>query len=295
MRFGQILLQGVNHAPWVGSHEKEQERPKENLSIIKLLQSWNRKPIVSHRPLPHWPYPFWIAHRGAGTLAPENTLAAFQVGLDLGYRMFECDAKLSADGVAFLLHDSTLDRTSNGTGSGGAHTWAQLSQLDAGSWHQQAFKGEGIPSLAQIGQFCLQHSAFLNIEIKPSPGSEHQTGVQVGLEAADIGAQAATLPLLTSFQSEALLGAKYAAPHLPRGLLFKQWSVDILKTALALQCVAVVGHHPMWTAERVSQCHAAGLRCLAYTVNDPQDVQHLRAMRIDGIVTDRVDLFNPDA
>ena len=67
-----------------------------------------------------WPYPFWIAHRGAGKLAPENTLAAFRLGAEHGFRMFECDAKLSADGLPFLLHDSTLERTSNGHGVAGA-------------------------------------------------------------------------------------------------------------------------------------------------------------------------------
>lgn len=73
-----------------------------------------------------WPYPFWIAHRGAGKLAPENTLAAFRLGAEYGYRMLECDAKLSADGVPFLLHDSTLQRTSNGHGVAGERAWSEL-------------------------------------------------------------------------------------------------------------------------------------------------------------------------
>ena len=65
--------------------------------------------------LADWPYPRWIAHRGAGTLAPENTLAAFRLGANFGYRMFECDVKLSSDGVPFLLHDDTLTRTTSGS------------------------------------------------------------------------------------------------------------------------------------------------------------------------------------
>jgi len=85
-----------------------------------------------------WPYPKWIAHRGAGKLAPENTLAAFRLGATHGYRMFECDAKLSSDGVVFLLHDEHLERTTNGTGVAGSHGWSHLSQLDAGSWHSAA-------------------------------------------------------------------------------------------------------------------------------------------------------------
>ena len=88
-----------------------------------------------------WPYPRWVAHRGAGKQAPENTLAAFRLGAALGYRAFECDVKLSADGVPFLLHDATLERTTSGRGTAGDLPWAALSQLDAGSWHSRAFAG----------------------------------------------------------------------------------------------------------------------------------------------------------
>ena len=74
--------------------------------------------LTTAKPLKPWPYPRWVAHRGAGTLAPENTLAAFRKGAEYGYRMFECDAKLSADDVVFLMHDATLQRTTNGHGIG---------------------------------------------------------------------------------------------------------------------------------------------------------------------------------
>src|SRR5688572_8506871 len=97
-----------------------------------------------------WPYPRWVAHRGAGKLAPENTLAAFRLGAQHGYRMFECDVKLSADGVPFLLHDATLERTTNGAGVGGDHPWNALAQLDAGSWHSRAYAGEPLPTLDNI-------------------------------------------------------------------------------------------------------------------------------------------------
>ena len=103
----------------------------------------------------HWPYPRWIAHRGAGKLAPENTLAAFRLGAAHGYRMFECDAKLCADGVVFLMHDATLERTTNGRGIGGELPWQALSQLDAGGWHSRAFAGEPLPTLEALARFCL--------------------------------------------------------------------------------------------------------------------------------------------
>ena len=129
--------------------------------------------------LKDWPYPRWIAHRGAGKLAPENTLAAFRLGSTYGYRMFECDAKLSADGVAFLLHDDTLERTSNGQGIAGEQNWAALSQIDAGSWHSPGHAGEPLPTLERIARFCLANQHWLNIEIKPTKGSEKTTGLAV--------------------------------------------------------------------------------------------------------------------
>jgi glycerophosphoryl diester phosphodiesterase len=115
-----------------------------------------------------WPYPRLCAHRGAGKLAPENTLAAFRLGHSHGYRMVEFDVKLSADGVAFLLHDDTLDRTTNGRGRADAHTWRELSQLDAGSWHSPAYAGEPLPTLAAVARWSLAHDVAVNIEIKPT-------------------------------------------------------------------------------------------------------------------------------
>ena len=102
--------------------------------------------------LPPWPYPKLAAHRGAGKLAPENTLAAFRLGRGCGYRMAEFDVKLSADGVAFLLHDDTLDRTTNARGRADALTWHELSQLDAGSWHSPQYAGESRTTLAVVAR-----------------------------------------------------------------------------------------------------------------------------------------------
>ena len=98
-----------------------------------------------------WPYPCWIAHRGAGELAPENTMAAFRLGAEHGFAMFECDVKLSADGEPFLLHDTELDRTTNGRGEAGLQTWDALSRLDAGSWHGRPYAGEPLLRLELVG------------------------------------------------------------------------------------------------------------------------------------------------
>ncbi len=250
---------------------------------------------------PHWPYPRWVAHRGAGKLAPENTLAAFRVGAAHGYRMFECDVKLSSDGVPFLMHDATLQRTTNaraklGAGNsavGGDHTWGSLAQLDAGSWHSRAFAGEPLPTLNAIAAFCIRNGYFLNIEIKPTPGTARETGEAVARHAAQWWAGQSVPPLLTSFEPEALRGALDCQPELLRGLLLDTLWSGWLETALTLDCQAVVCNHALWDRSSVTQAQSAGFRTLSYTVNDEWAAQRLIDLGTDGIITDRVDLFSP--
>ncbi len=248
-----------------------------------------------------WPYPKWIAHRGAGKLAPENTLAAMRVGASHGYRMFEVDVKLSADDVPFLMHDANLNRTTNAIfhldqGAsliGGDHSWSTLSQLDAGRWHSSAYAGEPLPTLDNIAAYILNNGFDLNIEIKPTPGHEQRTGEMIAVEAARLWRDAPRPPLLTSFKREALLGAKAAAPHMPRGLLMDDWTPDWLEFALKTDCVAIVCNYKMWDQTSVTQAHSAGFRCLSYTVNDEASATRLNDLATDGIITDRVDLFFP--
>jgi glycerophosphoryl diester phosphodiesterase len=250
---------------------------------------------------PPWPYPFWIAHRGAGQRAPENTLAALRRGAQYGYRMFECDAQLSADGMPFLLHDATLTRTTDAgtrlaagaSAVAGDHPWAVLSRLDAGSWHSPDFAGEPLATLEDAAHFCRANGHALNIEIKPAPGAERHTGQVVAAHAAQLWRGAPLAPLLTSFSPDALEGARDAAPDLPRGLLLDTLWTGWLETALMLDCVAVVCHHALWDVSSVTQAKSAGFRTLSYTVNDDDVARRLIALGTDGLITDRVDRFVP--
>jgi len=252
-----------------------------------------------------WTYPRWIAHRGAGNLAPENTLAAFRVGASYGYRMFECDVKLSADDVPFLLHDATLERTTNAkialssvhgqSTVGGEHTWGTLALLDAGSWHSRGYVGEPLPTFEAVARYCLQNDYCLNIEIKATPDTEFYTGEVVARNAARLWQGATVLPLLTSFSVPSLEGAQSAQPELPRGLLLETLWTGWLETALRLGCVAIVCDHELWDSYSVAQAKAAGLRTLSYVVNDERAARRLIDLGTDGIITDRVDLFTPSA
>jgi glycerophosphoryl diester phosphodiesterase len=241
-----------------------------------------------------WPYPRWIAHRGAGKLAPENTLAAFRVGAGYGYRAFECDVKLSADGVPFLLHDATLQRTTDVRGRAADRTWSELSRLDAGGWHSRAFAGEPMPSLESIARFCQRNAFALDLEIKPTPGSEDETGKVVAEQVLRLWPNASTRPLLTSFAPAALEAARRAAPTLARGLLLDSLRPGWLEEAQALGCAAVVTNYAVVDAGVLARIHGAAMKAIVYTVNDPAAALRLVALGIDCIVTDAVDRFSPD-
>ncbi|CAG2133317.1 glycerophosphodiester phosphodiesterase [Cupriavidus numazuensis] len=241
----------------------------------------------------NWPYPRHIAHRGAGKLAPENTLAAFRLGASFGYRMFEFDVKLSADGRAVLMHDATLDRTTSGTGRVDALTLGELAQLDAGAWHSPGYAGEPVPTLAAIVRYTRANGLLCNIEIKPVPGRETETGAAVALDARSMWRGADVPPLLSSFSEDALAAARLAVPELPRALLVDALPPDWLARAQALGCVALDANHKVLDAQVIAAAHAAGLKVLSYTVNDAGRAAELVGWGLDGLITDAVDTIFP--
>jgi glycerophosphoryl diester phosphodiesterase len=240
-----------------------------------------------------WPYPAWIAHRGAGLLAPENTLAAFRLGASYGFRAFECDVKLSADDIPFLMHDAELARTTGEPGLGGERRWHELSRLDAGSWHSRLYAGEPLPSLKAVAAFIQRNGFALDLEIKPTPGAEAHTGAIIADEVARLWHGQTLRPLLSSFQPEALRAARDSEPGLPRALLLDTLPPHAFDLAQELRCVAMITDHKLMDAALAARIHAAGMRALVYTVNEPDRARALRAWGIDGIVTDAVDRFSP--
>ncbi|MCK7515244.1 MAG: hypothetical protein MZV70_72110 [Desulfobacterales bacterium] len=161
--------------------------------------------------------------------------------------MFECDVRLSADGVPFLLHDDALDRTTDGKGFVTGLDWARLSRLDAGSWHSLTFRGEPLATLHAVQTFCETQDCALNVELKPTPGTEFETGLVVA-RTLQRDWRGRLPPLLSSFRIEALRGAREGAPELPRALLIERLEPDCVEIALGLGCVAVVAHHALITA-----------------------------------------------
>ena len=242
-----------------------------------------------------WPYPRLIAHRGAGTIAPENTLTAMRVGHAHGYRMVEFDVKLAGDNVAFLLHDATLERTTTGRGRADALPWRELSRLDAGGWHSAKFAGEPLPTLASIARWARAHGVACNIEIKPVPGRERETGAAVALDASALWRDTDVPPLLSSFSEDALAAARDAVPQLPRALLVKAPPANWTQRLERLNCIAFIVEHEHLTPALVDDARQSGYRVLCYTVNEPSRIAELAAWGLDGMVTDAVDHIAADS
>ena len=245
-----------------------------------------------------WPYPRIVAHRGGGALAPENTLAAIRLGQELGYAAHEFDVKLSKDGVAILLHDATLERTTSGKGRAADFTWDELARLDAGSWHSAAFRGERLASFEEAARLLQSKGTLAHIEIKPTPGAERETGERVAEIAARLWKDAPVPPLFSSFSLEALMAAKEKAPHIPRGWLTDRIEPEDWERMKALAAVSVHTNRKKLDPASVGRAHDAGYRLLAYTVNDADLAESLLGAGVDGLFTDNLREFAarfPDA
>lgn len=253
-----------------------------------------------------WPYARVIAHRGGGTLAPENTLAAIRVGIEHGFRAIEFDAMLPRDDAPVLMHDPTLQRTARRPGAVSDFSAADLARLDVGSWHSPRFAGEGVPGLAETLAFCRANGVWCNVEIKPAPGREAATGrvvaERVGHAYQDLLRAAGdrrenvvpAVPLLSSFSVAALEAARAACPDLPRG-----WLIDRVPAAWRVRleelgCVALHTNHRHLAASAVAEIKAAGTWLFCYTVNEPARARDLLAWGVDAFCTDRIDLIGPD-
>ena len=243
-------------------------------------------PAASHA---RWPFPRVIAHRGGGTLAPENTLAAIRTGHRLGCRAVEFDVVLAGDGVPVLMHDDTVDRTTNGHGCVSDLDSGALSRLDAGNWHGAAFKGEPVPTFEAAARLCVTLGLWANVEIKPAQGREVDTGRLAAMMARDTWRNAAIPPLLSSFLPHALIAAHEAAPELPLGLLFDAVPSDWQRQLETLHCISLHCNAAKLTGAVARDIVAAGYGLAAWTVNDPAEARQLFTIGVDAIFTDRPD------
>lgn len=231
------------------------------------------------------PLPRWIAHRGGGSLAPENSLAGIRLAARMGFRAVEFDVTLTADGTPVLFHDATLERTSNGRGRVCETPDAELFGLDLG-------QGERIPRFADAAALCIQAGLLANVEIKPAPGDDEITARVVAEMAARLWDGAAVLPLISSFSQHALLVASELAPELPRGLLFESVPADWPKILERLRAISLHCAAEGLADETLAEARDRQVPVLAFTVNRKKQANLLFERGVAGVFTDSLDLIS---
>ena len=244
-----------------------------------------------------WPYPRVLAHRGGGTLAPENTLGAIRHGAELGFRGFEIDVMLAGDGTPVLIHDENLERTTGLKAAVAETPYAQIAGLDAGAWSGERWRGERVPTYAQAAALFIELGLWVNVEIKPAQGHEAATGREVARLTRELWRTAppgAPLPLLSSFSAEALAAARDTAPELRRGMIVRLIPADWRARMRELDAFSVHCSRKVFDPVRAAEVRAAGFGLACWTVNDPEEARRLLAAGADCLITDRLDLIVPD-
>ncbi len=239
-----------------------------------------------------------IAHRGGGILAPENTLAGIREGHARGYGGVEFDVMLAREEVPVLMHDDTLERTTDGAGALADKSADELARLDAGSWRDARFKGEPVPRFAAVARLCIELGLFANVEMKPyAPGGDAvaiNTGRIAATATRDYWKGAPVQPLISSFSASALEAALAAAPEMPRAYLFDEVPDDWQARLEKLDCVALHCNAKKLGPELAADIKRAGYALMCWTVNDPARGRTLFDWGVDAICTDRLDLFQPE-
>lgn len=235
------------------------------------------------------PLPAVIGHRGAKGHAPENTVASLRKAAELGARWVEFDVKLTADNEAVVMHDDTVDRTTDGKGEVVAMTLADIRKLDAGRWFSPDYAGEPVPTLAEAMEYLTAKGIGANVEIKASTGRESETGAAVARALAARWFGGPIPILISSFSADSLAAARQAAPRIPRGFLTLNYPKDWAARMRGLECATFHVLDRRLTEARVRAIREAGYRVMAFTVNDPNRARELLSWGVESIITDYPD------
>ena len=231
------------------------------------------------------PHPAIIAHRGDKTQAPENTLAGFQMAVENGADGIELDVKLTADGQVIVLHDQTVDRTTNGSGRISNIEFAAVRELDAGSWFSETFRGERIPALEEVFETFGRHT-YMNVELTnyATPGDNLVPKVVDMVKKHGLQNKM----LFSSFFARNLQITRSLLPEVPRGLLCLRGRLGLWGRTFGWR-VNYFALHPYLTDVTpglVSRVHAAGKRLNAWTVNPEEQLKRMIGFGVDAIITD---------
>lgn len=234
----------------------------------------------------HFPRPILLAHRGDLAHAPENTLPAFQQAIQKGADGVELDAKLTADGHVIVIHDSTVDRTTDGKGRVASMTLEDIRKLDAGKWFDPKFTGTKVPLLEEVFE-TIGRDKLINIELKnySTPFNGLVLKVCDLIKRHNNQSQI----IFSSFYAFNLKIAAQALPEVSRALLAMPGSAGLWARSFGFMFGDFQALHPHIsnaTREQVQRAHRVKRRVHVWTANTPEDITRLRDWGFDGILTD---------
>ncbi len=218
-----------------------------------------------------------IAHRGASRCCPENTISAFLAAVEAGVAMCELDVRLSRDGIPMLIHDDSVDRTTDGHGAVAEMTLAELKGLDAGLRFDRRFTGERIPTLGEVFD-ALGDRCGLNVELKASAAGAPVCALMSARRAYETS-------MVSSFDWDVLKRVKTIDAAIRIGVLGEEWPEAMIAQACALGAWSVNPRYDLRTAELVIEAHRKGLKVLVWTVDEPARMRRVIANGADGIMT----------
>lgn len=232
--------------------------------------------------------PVIIAHRGASKLAPENTMEAFNKALRLGAGGIELDVHLSSDGHLMVTHDEQLERTSNGRGLLKTKTFAELRELDFGSWFSPEFKGAKIPELSEVLELISGWDGLLNIEIKNGP--VFYPGIEQAVSDTLTKYDRVRHTIVSSFNHYSLVEIRRINPALMTAPLYVAGLFEPWEYAKRLGACAI---HPLFyniVPEVMKGCKLNGIMVNPYTVDQPEYIKAMVEAGVDGIITNVPDV-----
>jgi glycerophosphoryl diester phosphodiesterase len=242
-------------------------------------------------------HPIIIAHRGGAKLAPENTLASFKNAIAIGADMIEIDVHFSKDSEIIVIHDKSLDRTTNGTGEIKALTLDEIKKYDAGSWFSEDYKNEKVPTLTEVIQ-TINGQCKLLIEIKD--GDEKYPGLEKKIVETVKEHNAEPWVVVQSFNKNSILRIKEMYPDLITyyllGRNFNDFYAELSEQVRTGQPVenkfdGIAPHYSALDTKKVDLLHKAGFDIFTFTVNKPADMQNVIELGVDGIITDSPDIL----
>ena len=227
---------------------------------------------------------FIASHRGGGATAPENTLPAISAALAAGFDYVEVDVALTADRQPVLMHDTTVDRTTDGHGRLSSLTLAQVQRLDAGAWFHADYAGTAVPTFGEFLDVLAGTGQRAIVEFKGEWDAAAVQAAVAEVTARNLERRVA----VSSFDARTLAMAGSASSVLPRLFILKHLPPDVVRAATeaGVRGLVVDRRALLERPEAVDELHAAGIRVVVYTLNSDTQWDEVTALGVDGIVTD---------